>query len=112
MFSTSTWEDREKKAAAPHLAKIVRARLALDGLNEFDLEAIAEAAISLLDERRDPDEDHCLAGDEGCGQFHGGQRGGLHWGSSWDEASEVLEYGIDQREILPSSSLAFGYHVD
>lgn len=42
MFLMSTWEDRAKRAAAPHAEKVKKARLTLIRLDEFDLEAIAE----------------------------------------------------------------------
>lgn len=99
----ATWEQRAHENSKPHAARVSKARTALCGLDPEALEAIAEAAIGLLDELSDPDEDHCLAGDEGCGPFVGGQVGGVHWGSQADieiELASTAKYGIDQREIM------------
>jgi hypothetical protein len=90
------------------------------------IESAVEALIGLLDgidgdADFEPDlddeaeQDHCLAGDDGCGPFIGGQRGGLHWGSDWD--GEALlghcgEYGEDQRILVTSPMIGVGYDVD
>jgi hypothetical protein len=110
MHWNDTWERRAREAAKPHLAKVAKARRSLARLDQTALEAIAEAAIGLLDEMRDPDEDHCLAGDDGCGAFWGGQRGGMLWGSDWEGDADiglVGDYGEDQRDILGPFGVSF-----
>lgn len=105
-----TWEKRAREAAAPHSAKVAKARRSLARLDRAGLEAVAEAAIAMLDEMSDPDEDRCLAGDDGCGSFHGGELGGVHWGSLWEDEPDVgqaPEYGDDQREIMGRFGVAF-----
>jgi len=105
-----TWERRAREAAKPHFAKVAEARRSLARLDAAALEAVAEAAIGLLDELRDPDEDHCLAGDDGCGAFCGGELGGTQWGSEWEgeaDISNAPEYGADQREIMGRFDVAF-----
>ena len=105
-----TWERRARDASKPHLAKVVKARRSLARLDPAALEAVAEAAIGLLDELRDPDEDHCLAGDDGCGALIGGDRSGVRWGSEWEGEAEIAhapEYGTDQREIMGPFGVAF-----
>ena len=105
-----TWERRAIDAAKPHLAKVVKARRSLARLDPAALEAVAEAAIALLDELRDPDEDHCLAGDDGCGAVIGGGGREVRWGSEWEGAADIdhsPEYGTDQREIMGRFGVAF-----
>ena len=105
-----TWERRARDTAKPHLAKVAKARRSLARLDPAALEAVAEAAIGLLDELRDPDEDHCLAGDDGCGAFIGGDRRGVRWGSEWEGEADIAhapEYGTDQREIMGRFGVAF-----
>jgi hypothetical protein len=44
----------------------------------------------------EPEEDHCRAGDDGCGEFHDGY-GNIVWGSSEEHAGTVKPvYGEDQ----------------
>lgn len=108
-----TWERRTRDAAKPHLAKVAKARRSLARLDPAALEAVAEAAIGLLDELNDPDGDCCPAGDDGCGRFCGGDRGGVHWGSQWEgeaDIAPVADYADDQREIMGRFGVAF--HVD
>ena len=76
-----SWERRAREAAKPQLARVAKVRRSLARLDREALEAVAEAAIALLDETSDTDEDCCLAGDDGCGAFWGGDKRGLHWGS-------------------------------
>jgi hypothetical protein len=95
------------------MAKVAKAKQSLKKLDRNALEAIAEAAIALLDELSDPDEDHCLAGDDGCGRFWAGEHSGWHWGSQWDceaDVSRAPEYGTDQREIM--GPLGVAHRVD
>lgn len=103
-FSTSgTWERRAQQADRLHQARVFLARSMLARLPHDALEAIAEAAIGILDDHTDPDEDHCLAGDDSCDAFIGGSMGGVHWGSAQDaevDHAPPAEYGLDQREIL------------
>jgi len=47
-----------------HVTNVAIATNALAQLDRPSLEAIAEAAIGLLDELSDPDEDRCLACDD------------------------------------------------
>lgn len=113
MIYITTWEQRARAAGKPHFARLAKARQSLARLDKDALEVIAEAAIGLLDEMSDPDEDHCLAGDDGCGLFVGGQVGGAHWGSDLEGQADRLpapKYGLDQREIL----VQFGqdYRID
>jgi hypothetical protein len=101
MIYRNNWEERAAEAAMHGIALTARAREALATLDAFALEAIAEAAIGLLDERRDPDEDCCEAGDDGCGLVCLGD-GRIGWGAWQDEPFEVaqtLDYAIDQREL-------------
>lgn len=105
-ISGSTWEQRAARAAQPHEALTGQARALLASLDPFALEAIAEAAIGLLDDLRDPDEDRCEAGDDGCGIVAVGNGAGLSWGAQWDEVPETtfsVEYGIDQRAVPMST---------
>lgn len=106
----SSWEDRAREAAKPQMANVVKARRTLSKLDKTALEAVAEAAITLLDEMSDPDEDHCLAGDDGCGRYWSGERGGWFWGSEWEGAADLChapEYGTDQREIMGRFGVAY-----
>ncbi len=105
-------EQRALDGDRPHRARTALARLYLDQLDDKALEAIAETAIAILDERRDPDEDSCQAGDDGCGLFYGGDKGGIHWGSHDEgqaDIAPVANYGIDQRELLVGGGVAFRY---
>jgi len=105
-----TWEERAREAARPHMATVAKARRSLARLDRFALEAVAEAAIAILDEMSDPDEDCCAAGDDGCGIFWGGELRGPHWGSHWEGGefdSPVHNYGDDQREIMGPFGVAF-----
>jgi hypothetical protein len=96
-------------------------------LDREALEALAKTAIDLLDQLdgdadAEPEEDHCLAGDEGCGAFVGGQAGGTHWGSVWEGEADLAPapaYAIDQsdpvwqprlrgREIVPDFECGSG----
>ena len=113
MMDRNRWERLAAERAAPQQARFVKARVALARLDVQSLEAVTEAAIDLFDERCDSDEDHCLAGDDGCGLFVGGQTGGRWWGSDYEgeaEISGVPNYGEDQREIL--GAFATKYVVD
>lgn len=110
MIFIETWEQRARAAGKPHFARLAKARRSLARLDKEALEVIAEAAIGLLDEMSDPDEDHCLAGDDGCGLFVGGQVGGVCWGSDWEgeaDRAPVARYATDQREILGPFGVAF-----
>lgn len=105
-----SWERRAREAARPHMAKVAKARRSLSRLDRDALEAVAEAAIAMLDEMSDPDEDCCPAGDDGCGAFWGGDHRGKHWGSQWEgeaDIAPVANYGDDQREILGRFGVAF-----
>lgn len=70
------------------------------------IEAAVEALIALLDAidgdaDDEPEEDECLAGDDGCGFVV--RQGEIHWGSGWDEPYEPRfqpEYGVDQTATL------------
>ncbi|MBX9897889.1 MAG: hypothetical protein K2Y17_08335 [Qipengyuania sp.] len=110
MSYSGAWERRAQEAAKPHIAKVARARRSLARLDPAALEAVAEAAIGLLDEASDPDADHCLAGDDGCGAFFGGEHRGWHWGSQWESEADIghaPEYATDQREIMGRWGVAF-----
>ena len=105
-----TWERRARDAAKAQLAKVATVRRLLLRLDRDALEAVAEAAIAILDETSDPDEDHCLAGDDGCGVFFGGDQRGRHWGSQWEGEADIAhapEYGTDQRELMGYFGVAF-----
>ena len=105
-----TWERRAREAAKPQLARVTKARGSLVRLDRAALEAVAEAAIAMLDEMLDQDEDCCLAGDDGCGSFCGGDRGGVQWGSQWEgeaDIAPVADYGDDQREIMGRFGVMF-----
>lgn len=83
-----------------HDNRVSMARRALARLGDAELAAIAEAAIDLLDERHDPDEDLCPAGDDGCGPFIGAPGRGESWGSVWEGLADIAlipDYGPDQR---------------
>lgn len=80
-YYAPSWEDRARDAATPHLQNVANAKQSLLTLNRDALEAIAEAAITLLDEMSDPDEDHCLAGDDGCGRYWSAAHGRWLWGT-------------------------------
>lgn len=105
-----TWERRAREAARPHKARVAKARRSLARLDRDALEAIAEAAIAMLDEMTDPDADCCLAGDDGCGAFWAGEHFGMQWGSQWEGEADIAhapEYGADQREIMGRFGVAF-----
>jgi hypothetical protein len=111
IYITSSWEQRARQADRLHQARVALARSTLARLPHNAIEAVIEAGIGILDDYADPDEDHCLAGDEGCGAFIGGGiHGGLHWGSREDgetgDHAPSVEYGLDQRDIpLPFGEL-------
>jgi alkanesulfonate monooxygenase SsuD/methylene tetrahydromethanopterin reductase-like flavin-dependent oxidoreductase (luciferase family) len=102
MFIVSTWERRAQQAERLHQARVALARSMLARLTQDSLAAVAEAAIGMMDDYSDPDEDHCLAGDDGCGAIICGGAGGVFWGSSDEAGTEypIADYGLDQREIL------------
>lgn len=100
MHMYDTWERRAERAAKPYEAKVAKARKMLGRLDRFELEAVAEAAIGMLDDMSDTDEDFCLAGDDGCGPFVNGN--GVEWGSVFEgeveHAHQVADV-IDQRQL-------------
>jgi len=69
-------------------------------LTRHELEDVVERLIDELDRRdgdleREPEEDYCTAGDDGCGPIR--SHGHVHWGSEWDEQGVVTpRYGLDQ----------------
>lgn len=98
-------------ASALPLALIAQA---IPRLSRHDLEALTERLIDYLDNQDgdpdsedddpdssvedgafDPEEDRCLAGDDGCGPF--AQHGVVHWGAE-DSALRLPKpiYGSDQ----------------
>lgn len=89
------WERRQIAAQLRQRPSLMAAKKALKRLDKDALEIVAEAVIALLDEMSDPDEDCCLAGDDGCGVFY---RDGIPLWGSHDEAggSIIPQYGIDQ----------------
>lgn len=102
MIYGGTWEQRAARAVMPHEALTGQARALLAGLDPFALAAIADAVIGLLDELRDPDEDQCEAGDDGCGVVAVGNGAGLMWGAGGEDCPETTftaEYGLDQRAV-------------
>jgi hypothetical protein len=105
----STWETRAAERAAIHEAAVAEARKALANFDREELEAVADAAIHLLDEMSDPDEDQCAAGDDGCGSFMRGD-GKVYRGSLQEGEADLLQparYGDDQREILGMHGVAW-----
>ena len=100
---------------AMRAANVAKARRALAGLDQAVLDAIAEAAISILDEMVDPDEDQCQAGDDGCGPvWIAGV--GMFWGSDNNQTTPVKpDYDVDQRLIIrkrPAGFDAYFINVD
>lgn len=103
-------EDPVRKAerqARPHLARIALAKVTLAQLADDELEAIAEAAISILDERHDPDEDRCTASDDGCGPgFYPETGPGIYFYGEDEPEGEQAEFGFDQRLVVfPSGAV-------
>ncbi len=84
------------------MAPLLATRLA--DLSRSELSELAEMAINAIDGGPDlepDDEDHCEAGDDGCGLFSR-WRGGAWWGSH-EEAGKDLPvpcYDIDQTQPL------------
>jgi len=110
MINYAAWGLRAREAARPHMSRVAKVRRSLARLDRYALEAIAEAAISMLDEMSDPDEDCCTAGDDGCGLFMGGELRGAHWGSHWEGGgvdSPIPSYGDDQRDLMGPFGVAF-----